>query len=335
MGKRGRVYNRIFTNEEWDVINKENKYTMTDYLEEYKQRKIKPSTIEQYHNDLRIIMIYINRFCDNKNIFNLTKKDFRRLSIWLSEDLKLSNARVNRLMSSTRSLLTYCESDDEFEYEMNVAKKIKGLPKEPVKVNEDSFFITFDQVMKLREVLLQKGELQLAVLHMLMFDSGARRNEVFQANKHNLIENNKTNIVVGKRGKTFPLVYLNDTRDLIKQYLEARGEDDIDSLWIVGKGENKRPVTYESLYDRILIVSKMLSELENKEINIFPHTYRHSRAECLLEGHDTRIIDKETGNPKKFTLQEVQMFLHHSDPKTTQNYAKDHTEEIINNMFNF
>jgi len=335
MGERGKVYNKIYTDLEWQDINQENKNIIADYIEEYRQRKMKASTIEQYFNDLRIILIYIKRFCNNKCIFELNKKDFRRLSLWLSEDLKVSNARANRLMSCVRSLLTYCEDDDDYEYDNNVAKKVKGLPKEAVRTNEDDFFMTFEQVMRTREELLNRGELQLAVLHMMLFDSGARRNEVTQVKKQGLLDGNKTNLVIGKRGKQFPLVYLNDTKELIRQYLELRGEDNVDSLWVSGEGANKKAASYEMLYERVLKIAKILSEIEGKNIQIFPHSFRHSRCECLLQGLDTRIIDPNTEKPKRFSLEEVQLFLHHSDPKTTQSYAKDHSEETINNMFNF
>ena len=333
--KRGRVYNKTYSDEEWVQVNEENKHIVDDYLEEYRQRKMKVGTIRQYKNDLRIILIYVKRFCNNRCLFDLSKKDFRRLSLWFTEDLKLSSARTNRLLSATRSLLTYCEDDDDYEYDNNVAKKVKGLPKEPVRTNEDNFFITFEQIMKVREELLRRGELQLAVLHMLLFDSGARRNEVWQVKKDGLLEGNKTNVVVGKRGKLFPLVYMNDTKDLIKQYLEERGDDSIDSLWTTGSGDSKREASSDILYNRVVLISDLLGELEGKNIQIFPHSYRHSRCECLLQGLDTRIIDEATGLPKKFSLEEVQLFLHHSDPKTTQGYAKDHSEEIIDNMFNF
>jgi integrase len=128
---------------------------------------------------------------------------------------------------------------------------------------------------------------------------------------------------------------LNDTKELIRQYLELRGEDNVDSLWVSGEGANKKAASYEMLYERVLKIAKILSEIEGKNIQIFPHSYRHSRTEVLLQGLDTRIIDPNTNKPKKFTLEEVQLFLHHSDPKTTQSYAKDHSEETINNMFNF
>jgi integrase len=335
MANRGRVYNPIYTKDEWELVNPRNKEVMNDFLEEYRQRKKKKTTINAYFQDLRIIMLYVKRFCENRCILDLGKKDFRRLSIWLSDDLKVSNARANRLMSATRSMLSYCEDDDETDYENNVSRKVKGLPSEPVKTNEDNFFMTFNQIWRVREELLKRGKLQLAVLHMLLFDSGGRRNEIYQIKKQDVQEGNKTNTVVGKRGKIFPLVYLNDTRELARKYIAERGEDNLDSIWVTGKGNNKKEVVCDTLYDRVIAISNILSELEGREINIFPHSYRHSRTECLLEGQDPRIIDPKTGLPKKFTLEEVQLFLHHSDPKTTQGYRKDHSEEIIDGMFNF
>lgn len=331
---RGKVYNRIFNEEEWSKVEEENKLMIEDFLEEYRQRKIKDSTIKQYHNDLRIVMIYILRKLKNRPITELSKKDFRRFSLYLSEELGVGNARSNRLMSAVRSLLTYIEDDDDYDYDNNIAKKVKGLPKDPIRTNEDDFFLSFEQVMRLREELIKRDKLQDAVLLMVLFDSAARRNEAFQILKTGILDGNRSNEVVGKRGKKYKPVYLNDTKELIAKYLEHRGEDDIESLWITGKGENKRPVAYNSLYERVVNMSKVLTEIEGKTIEFFPHSLRHSRIECLLQGHDVRILDKD-GNPKKFTLEEVQLFVNHSDPKTTQSYAKDHTNEIVDNMFGF
>ena len=332
--KKKQVYNRIYNEEEYKLVNVENLEIIDDFLQEYRQRKIKKTTLMQYANDLRIIALFVKRFCDNQFFLNLSKKDFRKLSLWLSDDCQMSNARTNRIMSACRSMLTYIEDSDEYEYLTNVAKKVKGLPKERVRTDENDFFMTFDQIMRVRQKLIEMGEIQLAVLHMIMFDSGARRNEVAQIKKHNLLNGNKTNSVIGKRGKVFSLVYLDDTKELIRQWLDERGEDDIDCLWVVGKGENKREASYEILYEWTMKIRKVITELEGREINIFPHSYRHSRTECMLQGADTRIIDKNTGLPKKFPLEQVQIFLHHSDPKTTLDYSKDHTEEVIDTMFN-
>lgn len=331
---RGRIYNNFYTPELWGQVNKENKRILNDFLAEYKQRKKSKGTIHSYYNDLRIIFIYVLKELDNRCVLELNKKDFRGLSLYFTEECGMSPARTNRLKSSINSLLTFCEEDDDYDYEVNAAKKVKGIPRERVKDDEDDFFFTFDEFIKVRDVLVERGNLQSAVLWSLGFDSAGRKNELFQVQKHGLIDGNKTNIVVGKRGKKFCLVYLDDTKDLIRQYLEERGEDNIDSLWIKGTGENKSPITYDAIYDRICSISKILSEVRGEECNIFPHTMRHSRLECLAQGTDARLLD-ENGNPKKFPLEQVQIFAHHSDVSTTQSYLKDHSEDTINLMFGF
>lgn len=332
---RGKIYNKFYTDELWEKVNKENKLILDDFLAEYRQRKMKPGTISGYKNDLRIILIYILTELNNKCILDLKKKDFRGLSLFFTENCGMSPARTNRLKSALNSMLTFCEEDDDYEYEINYAKKVKGIPKERVKDDENNFFFTFDEFIKVRNILVERGKLQYAVLWSMGFDSAARKNELFQVEKHGLLDGNKTNIVIGKRGKKFQLVYLDDTKDLIRQYLEERGDDNIDSLWIKGSGENKMPLSSpNAIYDRICYISKILSEVRGEECYIFPHTMRHSRLECLSQGTDTRLLD-ENGNPRKYPLEEIQIFAHHSDVSTTQTYLKDHSEETIDHMFGF
>ena len=330
---RGRIYNNFYTPELWDQVNKKNKQILDDFLAEYKQRKKSKGTINGYKNDLRIILIYILKELDNKCILDLKKKDFRGLSLYFTEECHMSAARTNRLKSAVNSMLTFCEEDDDYEYEINYAKKVRGIPKERVKDDEDDFFFTFDEFVKVRNILVERGRLQDAVLWSLGFDSAARKNELFQVKKYGLLDGNKTNIVIGKRGKKFPLVYLDDTKELIRQYLEERGDDDIESLWIKGFGDHKAPLSdSNALYDRICSISKILSEVRGEECHIFTHTMRHSRLECLSQGTDSRLLD-EDGSPRKYPLEQIQIFAHHSDVSTTQGYLRDHSEDTINSMF--
>lgn len=332
--KRGTVYNRIVTNELWEQVNKKNKRMMEDYLTECKQRQKKESTIKQYRNDLRIIMVYILQELDNEEITKINRKEFRNFSIHMKDTWGWSNARANRAFSAMRSMLSYIEDDDDYDYDTNIAKKVKGLPKAPVRTNEDNFFLTFEQVMKLREELIKRGRLQDAVLLMISFDSGGRRNEIHQIQKYGLTTSNQANKVVGKRGKEYRPTYLNDTKELIKLYLDERGEDNVDSLWYKETKDGREPIKYEQLYERVVYMSKILSEIEDKEINFFFHTLRHSRAEVLVTGTDTRMLDKE-GKPRKFKLEEVKVLLNHSDISTTESYTKDHSDEVLAEMFGF
>lgn len=328
------VYNRVYTPELWEQVNPENKAILEDFLAEYRQQKKANSTIEAYFQDGRFILIYVLLHHKNKSILEMSKKDFRNMSIWLSEDCNMSANRVNRLKATVNSMLTYCEEDDEYNYDINYAKKVKGLPRERVKTNDDDFFFTFKEFIAVRDRLVEMGDLQTAVLWSLSYDSAGRRNEIYQVKKTGLLDGNKTNIVRGKRGKTFPLVYLNDTKELIRQYLEERGNDDIESLWINGHGKNKVEVTKDALYNRILKCSKILSEIRGEEVNIFPHSIRHSRLECLSTGQDERLKNSD-GTNKVFDLDHVRVVAHHTDVGTTQGYLKNKDEDVINDMFGF
>lgn len=327
------IYTQIYTEEKWNMVNPENKAILEDFLTECRQQKKSKGTINGYFQDLRIVLIKIMEDFDNKNILEMTKKDFRRLNIWFDE-CGMSPARCNRLHSSTNSMLTFCEDDDDYDYDINASKKVSGIHNEKVKTNEDNFFFTFDEFIKVRDILMEQEEYQIAAMWSLAFDSGARRNEVFQVEKYGLLEGNKTNIVRGKRGKMFPLVYLDDTKEIIRKYLEWRGEDDVDSLWITGRGETAKAISPLTLYNRIMKCNEILSEVRGEETNIFFHTCRHSRIECLLQGQDERLKD-ENGENKKFPLEQIMIFVHHSDVSTTQSYTKNHDEDTINEMFGF
>lgn len=332
---RGRIYNNFYSDELWEKVNPDNKAILDDFIAEYKQRKMSDGTIYGYYHDLRIVFIYIMQRLNNRSILELKKKDFRGLSLYLTDECNMSPARANRIKSATNSMLTYCEEEEDYEYDINYAKKVKGVPRTRVKDDEDNFFFTFDEFLKVRDVLVSKGDWQNAVLWSLGFDSAGRRNELYQIKKSGLADSNKTNIVIGKRGKKFPLVYLDDTKELIGKYLEWRGDDEIESLWFSGNLECKKPLTSSKvLYDRVIGCSEILSEIRHEKCAIFPHTLRHSRLECLSQGTDLRLVD-ENGEPKKFGLEQIQIFAHHSDISTTQSYLKDHSEDTINEMFGF
>lgn len=283
---------------------------------------------------MRIVFIYILDYKENKCVLDLKKKDFRSLSLYLTDTCNMSSSRTNRIKSALNSMLSFCEEDDDYDYDVNYAKKVKGVPKQRVREDEDDFFFSYDEFVKVRKILIERNRLADAVLWSLGFDSAGRKNELYQVKKDGLENSNKTNIVVGKRGKKFSLVYLDDTKELIKMYLLDRGEDNIESLWYKDVNGIKSAITSEWIYYRICSISDILSEVRGEKCDIFPHTMRHSRAECLLQGQDDRLKNND-GTNRKYLLDEVMVFMHHNDVSTTQSYAKNHDEDTIDNMFGF
>ena len=311
------IYNRIFTTAKWEKVNKYNKELMEDYLIEMKAQKKKQSTIDQYKNDLRIMFIYILEELENKPIYKLKKKQFRNYMLWL-QDRDMSNARINRLMSALRSMLEFASNEEDYEddIEVNYASKVKGLQKESVR---EIHFLSDEEVEIMYNTLKENKEYQKACYMALLYDTAGRRNEIHQILKDGLLENNFTNKVVGKRGKIFTLIYFDRSKEAIKLWLDQRGEDDIESLWIVGKGENKKPASYETLYNWVQDFVKLYKELFGKELKFNAHSFRHSALESLSTG-DHYVCKKLN---KKFDLQELKLLAHHSDISTTDSYLKN------------
>ena len=73
------LYNRFYTDEKWSKINSYNKSLFEDFLVELKSSGTPASTYKQYRNDARIILIVIMEQFENKPIYELKKREFRKL----------------------------------------------------------------------------------------------------------------------------------------------------------------------------------------------------------------------------------------------------------------
>ena len=320
------MYNKIFDEEKWKQVNQENKTIMEDFLLEYKARKMKESTLKQYKNDCRIILLFVLDNCDNRPLTELRKKDFRNLSLWLSDTLEVSNARTNRLMSCCRSMLTYVEEDDDYDYDNNLAAKVKGLPKEHVR---DIVFLDDSVILELVDKLMEKKDYQKATLVALLYDCGSRKNEIAQVEKESFYDESKnlTNKLIGKRGKIYRAVYHSLTKKCVKKYLEERGKDDVKELFIT---EGGFPARAEVLYDWIISLRPIVEEITGKESKITVHTFRHSFIQNLSDG--THYLCREQ-NLGKVPLDKIKLLVNHSDISTTDSYRKDTSLEEIGELF--
>ena len=226
---REHTYNRLFTQEKWDRVNNENKLIIEDFLEEYRAQKKKESTIQQYRYDCRFISIYILENCNNKTITELTKKDFRRLVLW-GTDNNMSSARINRLKASIGSLLEYCENEEDYDYEVNQMKKIKGLQRERV---TETPFLTDEQIHKISEKLKENKDYLSDAILWFAYDTGCRVGEIAQLKLPKSESQVIMNEIVAKRGKKYKPILLDNSKEAIWRYIkEYRIETDSDMLWM-------------------------------------------------------------------------------------------------------
>ena len=322
------VYNRIYSKQKWDEVNKYNKNLMEDYLMELKSQKKSQGTIDQYRNDLRIVFIYILEELGNKEIYKLKKKHFRNYLMWLS-DKGMSNARVNRLMSALRSMLTYAsdEEDYEDELEINYAQKVRGLAKEKVR---EIIFLEDEEIEYIYNRLIEKGRYQQALLCALMYDSAGRRNECYGVEKDFATKDaNFTNVVIGKRNKKFRLLYRARTKQAYDLLMEHRN-DECEYLWTTRKDGEVVQASYETLYAWVISWRKILEEkYEYKEFN--PHSFRHSALENYADA--SHYVCREHLGGKALSIEQLKILAHHEDVSTTMSYLRDKNEDELLSAF--
>ena len=326
--KKKNVYNRFYDESKWNNVPNFNKDLINDFLLELKAQGKSKGTISQYFNDLRIICIYIHDELRNKEFRQLKKKDFRNMVLFF-KDKGMSNARVNRLKSSVSSMLEFASNEEDYEddIEINYAGKVKGLQKESVR---SIVFLSWKEVEIIYKELLNQERYQEATLLALGIDSAGRKNELHQVLKESItVDGNFTNEVIGKRAKKFKLMYNDMTKEAFSLYMQQRGEDDIESLWITSRGE-RRKLDVDGLYDMVVSWRKILEEKtgEYKEFNV--HSLRHISLELLSTGE--HYLAKKLG--KKFDLDSLKLLAHHESIETTSGYLRDRSDDMLLEAFN-
>ena len=324
------IYNKIYTKDDWDAVSPENKLILNDYMLELRQRRLSQGTISQYFNDLRIYLIFIYKELGNKSILEMTRRDMKRYSLWLSEVCSVSVARHNRLWSSMKSFYNFCEEDEEIGYSNDIARKLKGLQREPVR---EIHFLKDEEVLRLKDELIRREEFQKATMLMLAYDSAARRNEIAQVKKASFYDEtrNNTNKVIGKRRKIFPLIYFSETKKCAKLWLEQRGQDNFDSLWVYKKGNELHQANSNKIYRWFMEIRDIFNEIEGSKTNFNVHSMRHSALQNMSDG--SHYICRERGI-EKIDLQDLKKVAKHEDISTTQGYLKEDDLAFYGEMFN-
>lgn len=319
--------NSFFDKEIYEKVNKENKILLEDYILEMKSEGKSKGTITQYTADIKMFYCWLYKEFDNISILKLRRKDFRRFFLLLSSN-NTSSSRINRVQCSIRNLLEFAVTEeDDYDYEINMMRNIKGLEKERVR---EIFFLSDEQVTYLINYLLKEEKYQQALYLSLSYDSAARRNEVYQVLKKDFLENNKTNEVIGKRNKKFSLLYFSRTKRIAELYFKQRGEDSLESLWVIEENGEKRKASYSTLYYWITSLRGIIQEEFNQDLDFGPHSLRHSSLENYENGSHYTL--KELNKPK-LPLEVLKILANHESIETTQSYLVDKDQEFLNEAF--
>lgn len=316
--------NNLYTHERWNAVDERNKRLMQFHVRNMKIEKLRPNSIHQYSCDLRMFMVWNLLYNDNMYLIDFTKMHFDEFKFFMIEERNASNARVDRLISAIRQMMDYAEGDDlrYKEYEHSKAAKVKSLGKGPVR---DIVFLTEKQIVMMRDYLMQKKMFKLMFLLDLFYDSGGRISEILQVKNVESLVKGYTNKVELKGGEMGYLLLHDRAKESLKIYLNAVGDNEY--IWLKKNGDYAK--NESTIRDWVKKLRHILTDIQGKETPFTPHSFRHTVIENMCNG--THYLCEKIGRP--FTLEEVQLIVHHKTTDMTKSYRKPRDNEVIFGLF--
>lgn len=243
-----------------------------------------------------------------KKFINYIDKPFNLIT---SKDLNdfLMEIRDKRNLSKKTSVTTFFKLSSFFKWlfrEEYINKNPMLKMTKPQSAKSKPKHFTVEEIETIREHE-QNNNLLSKTIFEVLYSSGLRVSELVNLN-WNDIDFNEGSVFVknGKGNKDRISLISVKSIILLKKYRKIRKDN---NEWIFQSNYKKRISRY-SVYRRI----KKMSERAGIKKRLTPHKLRHSFATHLLDGGAPRSV--------------VQALLGHSDPKTTEVYAKISLENV-------
>jgi len=275
------------------------------YFEKYQIdmsiRELSLNSIIQYNADLIqwFIFMYDKQF--NLSVLEAKDEDLEEYFYWRKQQGNNTN-RQKRVMSSISAFYKFLrkkkmitESPTEF-----IDRPKAGQP-----ITQQTY-LTMSEVKLMRQVLIDKGDLQLLIYAFISLFTMARVNAIAHLKWEQIdLDNLICKDVLEKEGKVVEL-YLNDEIvDYLKKLKQYRIDNKIEDygwLFITNSTNEKNCITNGTLDSWCKIIGIMIGEP-----SLHPHDFRHSYA---------TLLKNEAG----MSLEDVSTLLHHESTDTTKKF---------------
>mgnify|MGYP002511802635 FL=1 len=320
------------TPEQWDNVHEFNRTILEDFLTN--STELSPRTRKAYESNLKIWFVWVKDNLGNKTQLEIKPLEYKKFQNWMV-NRGCSSADVNNKRAAISSLNGYIEIyyHDEYPTFRNfINKSIKRPPKAFVNPKEP---LTKEEFNHLIEVLTEREEWQKVAYLMFTLDTGCRRAESRQLLKSvvdarpikkmrkvtdedgNEVEKEvlyyQTHSIrckgAGSVGKVRKFIFGEDTMKALKKWMEHRGEDECEYMFVTRYGGEVRQVS-ETLFNTW--ATSTFSKIIGRRA--YPHQLRSSRASQLAveDGVDIKVVQKLLGH-ESVTTTEIYVVRDDSD----------------------
>lgn len=283
-----------------------------EFLEYLKyERNFSEYTILNYQKDLESFAEYLN-----KNNLSLHNVNYSEIRLYINElyHQKYSISTISRHISTLKSFYKYLTTE----------KKLKNNPMAliscPKKEKKLPHYLKYQDLEKLFDSTstTSYGMRDVLILEML-YSTGIRISELVNVKIKDINFSERKIMVFGKGSKEREVFYGSRCAELIEKYIyDGRNKiikEETDYLLI---GDTGRPITDDN-------VRKIIKDLVKKSglnINVTPHTLRHTFATHMLdEGADLKTVSDLLGHEN---LSTTTIYTHVSNERLRKVYLNSH-----------
>ena len=317
-----------FTDEEFNEhVPQVSQELIKDFL---RQSQKSDQTIKQYKSALYIFARFVHDELSNRPVTVLKVRDALKYQNHLI-DLGLSDSAIKFKRSAVSALYIYIEAFWEDEYPKTRNIFTKAVPSVGNTKRKEKNPLTLREMEKLKKELIKKEEWQKLAYLTFTYSTGCRREESRQLKKEVAFyekyrnpKGEQKNYYVthdirakgkGKQGKVRKFQFDEESMQYIKKWIEVRGEDDNESLFVIKTKEGKVSQVSASTFNTWC---EQFTEILGKKVH--PHLLRSSRAtnSVVEEGKDIKA---------------VQQLLGHESSSTTEIYIVKENDNVIDELF--
>ncbi|MGG2091238.1 tyrosine-type recombinase/integrase [Bacillus sp. S13(2024)] len=307
------------TKEKLEKVNHKNKELIRKYFV-FKNMNLSETSKKSYQSDFNQWLVYIMENYENRYILDIVDEDVDEM-VDLIEDfiafctsvLENNERRISRRMSSISSFFLYLRKKRKIkENPIDFMDRPKVRAGEKLQVKQT--FLTKEQVEKIREELSKLNDIQLNLFFNFGLSTMARANAISNVKLNQIdFEQQRVNDVLEKEGKIVTLYPSELAMNLIKEWLEYRKEQGIESEYLFitrygGGWKNADKSTLQGSW-----IKKIGNLIGIPELHC--HDLRHSGSNLLYHSG--------------MKLEDVSSLLSHSGTDVTRkHYLQDNKDAI-------
>ena len=269
------IYNYEVTSKETALVTSDLDGKINYFLATKKLEGLSEATLKNYTYTLRKLEKFFN-----KPASTISTGDIKMFMY--SESETKSPSGMNTFMTPIRLFFKFLQNEEFIVKDPCASiKPVKEPKREKKPLNEE-------QVEMLRDCILSKRD--RAILEFFL-STGCRVAEVGNVKISDIDFNHRTLLVIGKGNKERRVYFTERCKRAILNYLKER-KDNTEYLFVSSRAPHKK------LNNRgyQVIVDKM-QKMANIEMNITPHTFRHTMAtNALRSGMAPEVIQQILGH---------------------------------------